>query len=68
MHNINTLSSRQIIRHETDLFTEFRRREISLCQYLTWYSNQSTTSQEALIHLSKLCNNHWSSFQFQTYT
>ncbi|SGZ14763.1 BQ5605_C029g10615 [Microbotryum silenes-dioicae] len=56
-------STRQNNRCEADLFAEFRSRDISLCQYLSWYFNPSTRFEGVQTHRQKLFNSNWSSLK-----
>ncbi|SCZ96559.1 BZ3500_MvSof-1268-A1-R1_Chr8-2g10298 [Microbotryum saponariae] len=58
-----TSSTRQNNRREADLFAEFRRRDLSLRQYLSWYFSSSTRFEGVQTHRPKLFNSNWSSLK-----
>ncbi|SCZ97775.1 BZ3500_MvSof-1268-A1-R1_Chr7-3g09576 [Microbotryum saponariae] len=59
----HTSSTRQNNRREADLFAEFRSRDLSLCQYLSWYFSPSTRFEGVQTHRPKLFNSNWSSLK-----
>ncbi|SGY48187.1 BQ5605_C001g00624 [Microbotryum silenes-dioicae] len=59
----HTTSTRQNTRREADLFAEFRSRDLSLCQYLSWYFSPSTRFEGVQTHRPKLFNSNWSSLK-----
>ncbi|SGY14396.1 BQ5605_C010g06169 [Microbotryum silenes-dioicae] len=59
----HTSSTRQNNLREADLFAEFRSRDLSLCQYLSWYFSPSTRFEGVQTHRPKLFNSTWSSLK-----
>ncbi|SGY64261.1 BQ5605_C007g04889 [Microbotryum silenes-dioicae] len=59
----HTTSTRQNTRREANLFAEFRSRDLSLCQYLSWYFSPSTRFEGVQTHRPKLFNSTWSSLK-----